>query len=195
MAAGLALALSGACGGHGPARREPDAAAVAAPTTVRLIEQARGEERARRYDRARALYQQAADTAPDRASAAHAWLQLASALLFWGELADGVRALERVLALDPGSVRAWHDLGVVRATLGDAAGAERALRRATALAPREPRPHVALAALLVKQRRFGEALAEYQALEGLDLPDATRRAIARAIEICRAERARQGEPR
>lgn len=182
-----ALGAAGACRrGGAPAAREPEPAA----STEALLVRARAEERARRYDRARALYQQAADTAPDRASAAHAWRQMASALLFWGEVEDGQRALERVVELRPGAVSAWHDLGVVRGSRGDAAGAETALRRAIALAPDEPRPRVALAAVYVQGRRWRDAITEYQALERLDLPDATRRAVTRALALCRAEAAR-----
>ena len=181
MAAALALAIAaGACGGSGAPAREPEAA----ESTAALIERARAEERARRYDRARALYQQAADTAPDAESAAHAWRQLASALIFWGEVADGQRALERVVALEPDAVSAWHDLGVVRGSRGDRAGAEAALRRA-----------IALAAVLVRAERWRDAITEYQALERLQLPDATRRAVERALEICRAEAARAPGPR
>ena len=182
-----ALAGAGACRhGDAPPAREPEPAA----TTEALLVRARAEERARRYDRARELYQQAVDTAPDAHSKAHAWRQLASALLFWGEIEEGARALERVVELRPDAVSAWHDLGVVRGSRGDLAGAEVALRRAIALAPDEPRPRVALAATLVKQRRWRDAIGEYEALERLELPEATRRAVARALEICRAEEAR-----
>ena len=187
LAVAAALVASGACRhGDAPSAREPEPAAA----TEALLVRARAEERARRYDRARALYQQAADTAPDSTSAAHAWRQLASALLFWGELDAGQRALERVVALRPGAVSAWHDLGVVRGSRGDDAGAETALRRAISLAPSEPRPRIARAAVLVKTHPWRAANAEYQALEGLELPEATRRAVERALEICRAEQAR-----
>lgn len=180
----LALALfAGACGGGAaPARPRP------APATRARLAEAHAAERARRYDRARELYLRAAREAPDRASRALAWRELGSALIFWGELAEAEGALARVVALAPREVSAWHDLGIVRARLGDAAGGERAFRRAIALAPEEPRPRVALAALLVRQRRWDDALAEYRALERLELPDATRRAVGRAIELLEAER-------
>jgi Flp pilus assembly protein TadD len=182
--AALALVLvAGACGGaQAPARPEP------APGTRALLAKAHEAERARRYDRARDLYLRAAREAPDRASQAMAWHELGSALIFWGELDEAAGALSRVVALEPGAVSAWHDLGIVRARLGDAAGGERAFRRAIALAPEEPRPRVALAALLVRQRRWDDALAQYRALERLELPGATRRAVARAIELLEAER-------
>jgi tetratricopeptide (TPR) repeat protein len=180
-----------ACGGRAP----PDEATAdePAPATERLLASARAEERARRYDRARSLYQRAARTAPDPASAARAWRELARALLFWGEIADGEAALVRVVGLAPADASAWHDLGIVRSRRGDAVGAERALRRAVALAPAEPRPRVALGALLVVQRRWPDALAEYRALQRMPLPDRLRDAVARAILLIEAEQAR-GSP-
>lgn len=187
MAAALAL-VAGACGGAGDA---PAAPREAAASTRATLARARAAERARRYDQARELYLRAAREAPDRASQAIAWRELGSALIFWGELDEAAQALGRVVAIDPRAVSAWHDLGIVRARLGDAGGAERAFRRAIALAPEEPRPRVALAALLVRQRRLDRALAEYRALERLDLPEATRRAVGRAIELLEAERRRR----
>jgi len=190
-ALGAAL-LTGACGRSAPpAAVEPRAGAA----TERLLAAARAEERARRYDRARALYRQAAREAPDRVSAARAWRELARALLFWGQLTDGEAALRRTVELAPGDVGAWHDLGVVLSQRGDRAGAERALRRAISLAPDEPRPRVALGALLVRERRWRDALVEYRALGRLALPERTRTAVARAIELLEAEAARERAPR
>jgi Flp pilus assembly protein TadD len=186
IAATLAAVL-GACGGGQAARPR----AQIAPATAALLARARDEERARRYDRARALYERAAREAPDRASAARAWRDLARALLFWGEIGGAEAALESAVAADPSEVSAWHDLGIVRSRRGDAVGAERALRRAIALAPREPRPRVALAALLVVQRRWREALREYRALSGMELPERVRRAVERAISMIEEE-ARRG---
>lgn len=181
--------LAGACGGRSggtgaPERRQP------AASTRAILAKAREAERARRYDQARELYLEAAREAPDRASQAVAWRELGSALISWGELDEAARALGRVVALEPGAVSAWHDLGIVRARLGDAAGGERAFRRAIALAPEEPRPRVALAALLVKQRRWDDALDEYRALERLELPGSIRRAVERAIRLLETERRR-----
>ncbi len=182
--------MPGACGGARTGERRPEPAA----STRALLGKAREAERARRYDRARELYLRATREAPARPSQALAWRELGSALIFWGELDEAARALGRVVAIDPGAVSAWHDLGIVRAKLGDQAGAERAFRRAIALAPEEPRPRVALAALLVRQRRWNDALAEYRALERLELPEAMRRAVARAIQLLEVERRRRGAP-
>ncbi len=186
------MLVAGACGGGraaAPERRDP------AASTRAILVQAHEAERARRYDQARELYLRAAREAPDRASQAIAWRELGSALIFWGELDEAARALSRVVALQPNAVSAWHDLGIVRARLGDAAGGERAFRRAISLAPDEPRPRVALAALLVRQRRWDDALAEYRALERLELPDAIRRAVERAIRLLESERRRRDAPR
>jgi tetratricopeptide (TPR) repeat protein len=182
----LAL-LAGACrsGAH------PAQSAGPAARTRALLAEARKAERARQYDRARELYLRAAREAPDRRSQAIAWRELGSALIFWGELDEAAKALGKVVELEPGAVSAWHDLGIVRARLGDAAGAEKAFRRAIQLAPEEPRPRVALAALLVRQRRWDAALEEYRALEQLDLPERTRSAVGRAIELIEAERRRR----
>ena len=178
--------MSGACGGT-QKQTPPEPAA----STRTLLGEARKAERARQYDRARELYLRAAREAPDRRSQAIAWRELGSALIFWGELDEAARALGKVVELEPGAVSAWHDLGIVRARVGDAAGGERAFRRAIQLAPEEPRPRVALAALLVRQRRWDAALAEYRALERLDLPERTRSAVGRAIELIEAERRRR----
>lgn len=182
----IAGVLAGACGGGKAA--EPRA--EAAPPTAGLLARARVEERERHYDRARALYEQAAREAPDWNSAAHAWRELARALLFWGELRDAESALTRAVSAAPGEVSAWHDLGVVRARLGDSRGAERALARAISLDPDEPRPRIALAAMLVNQRRWDDALVQYRALEKMEIPPRIREAVARAIELIEKSRAR-----
>ena len=180
------MLLAGACGGAAPEPAEPGPA----PRIAALLEEAREAERVRRHDRARALYEQAVREAPDRTSEGAALRELASALLFWGEVEAAGQALERLVVVAPDEVSGWHDLGIVRARRGDPAGAERALRRAAAMAPADPRPRIALAALLVTGRRWDEALAEYRGLQRLRLPERMRRAVARAIELLEAERAR-----
>lgn len=160
--------------------------------TRELIAAAESHERARRYDLARVAYQRAVDAAPDPTSGGFAAHRFASALAFWGELAPARAMLETAVARDPSRASAWNDLGVVRAQLGDTAGAEVALRRAVDLAPADPRPRVALAALLVKTGRYREAEVEYRALRSdFDLPPRMRDAIDRALELLRSERQRQ----
>jgi Flp pilus assembly protein TadD len=179
------LLIAGACASRPPRTAQP------ASSTRALLAEAHRAERERRYDRARELYLRAAREAPDRASQATAWRELGSALIFWGELAEAQSALERVVAIAPDQVSAWHDLGIVRTRRGDRPGAERAFRRAILLAPEEPRPRIALAALLVVERRWEDALDQYRVLERLDLPERTARAVKRAIELLEAERRRR----
>lgn len=160
--------------------------------TRRLIAEAETQERARRYDLARVRYQKAVDAAPTPASAAFAAHRFASALAFWGELEPARAMLETAVARDPGRASAWHDLGVIRVQLGDLAGAEMALRRAVDLARGDPRPRIALAALLVKTHRYREAEVQYRELrDNFDLPPRLRAAVDRALELLRAERQRQ----
>jgi len=158
-----------------------------AAETAALIERAEGHERARRYDLARAAYSEAVEKAPDPRSGAHAAHRFGSALAFWGELEAGVSMLERAVSLDSKRASAWHDLGIVRANSGDLVAGEVALRKARELAAKDPRPRVALAALLVKTRRFTEAQSEYRALLELELPEKTRSAILRALELLASE--------
>src|SRR5262249_51953965 len=86
-----------------------------------------------------------------------------------------------VVGEDPAAARAWHDLGILRHQLGDDAGARTALERAVTLAPDDPRPRIALAALLWQSGDLDGARAQYQALLGLDLPDNVRAKVEWAI--------------
>ena len=174
------LHLTG-CGG-------PERDVEAPSRTAELIDEAERHERARRYDLARASYQQAVDTAATGRSGGFAAHRFASALAFWGELEPARAMLETAVARDPRRASAWHDLGVIRAQLGDLAGAETALQQAATLAPRDPRPRVALAALLVKTGRYREAEREYRRLLELELPPRIRSAIERALALLASER-------
>lgn len=172
--------LAGCGGARAPAE---------APSQTReLLAQAESYERARRYDLAREQYQKAVDTAPTNRSAGFAAHRFASALAFWGELEAARAMLETSVARDPKRTSAWHDLGVIRVQLGDTRGAEVALRRAVDLAGDDPRPRVALAALLVKTRRYREAETVYRQLRDLDLPPRLRAAVDRALELLASER-------
>ncbi len=143
----------------------------------------------RKYDEARALYEAAKRDAPDDPSRAYAGRELASALIFWGEYEAAEAELVEVVDLAPGHASAWHDLGVLRARRGDSAGAKNALRRSIETAPRDPRPRIALAALLVNERRFGDALTQYERILELELPERTRSAVQRGMELIRGEMA------
>lgn len=178
-------------GGHLTGCGGRQAASEAPRKTRALIAEAERYERARRYDLARARYQEAVDSAPTPESGGFAAHRFASALAFWGELEAARTMLETAVARDPERPSAWHDLGVIRAQLGDPGGAETALRRAVDLARGDPRPRVALAALLVKTGRYREAEAEYRRLLDFDLPPRMREAIERALELLASERDRE----
>lgn len=181
----LALYTCAAACAAGPPRRP-----TIAPSTTALVERAQNAERARRYDEARALYQQATADAPDAASRAWAAREQAEALVFWGEYEAAERALEIAVTARPDDAASWHDLGMLRHRRGDTAAAEQAFRRSMRAAPRDARPRIALAALLVNAGRFDDAIAEYEALLELDLPPRTRDAVHRALDMLRAERRR-----
>jgi tetratricopeptide (TPR) repeat protein len=172
-------------GCHGDGRARAPRPTRPDPTTTALIERAEAAERARRYDRAEALYRRAKDQAPDAPSRAVATRALARALIFWGEYRRGAAELEHAAALDPGDAGTWHDLGMVRHHQGDVAGAELALGRAVALAPADARPRIALAALLWKHGRYADALRQYRALQALELPETLRAKVDWAVRSLR----------
>ncbi len=149
--------------------------------TVASIERAEAAQAARQYQRARAYYQQAEEHAPDGRSRAFAAAEHGRALAFWGEHAAAATALERAAAADPTDASVWHDLGIIRHQRGDVDGAIRALHRAIALAPKEPRPRIALAALLWRHQHLRAALAQYRALRHLPLPERLRVSVDWAI--------------
>jgi Flp pilus assembly protein TadD len=167
------LAAVAACGSAPP---RPSASTRAA------VERAEAHERARRPDQARAALRQAIADAPDAVSEAYARREYASALAFWGEVPASVAQLEAAVRLVPGDAAAWHDLGIVRHGTGDRAGALAALREARRLRPRDPRPRIAIAALLWHGGDRAAARAEYVALRALDLPPRLRAKVDWAIE-------------
>lgn len=130
---------------------------------------------------ARAAYDRAVATAPDRASEVFARKELASTLLLWDQRPAAAAELTRVTELTPDDPGAWHDLGIVRHALGDVAGARTALERARALRPRDSRPRLALAALAWAHGDRAAAAAEYRALAELDLPDRVRAKVEWAL--------------
>lgn len=138
-------------------------------------------ERKRAHFEARAHYQAAYQAAPTAQAHAQVARQFADTLLSWGEFTEAQTQLELVVTHQPSQAAGWHDLGMVRFRLGLPAGAEVALRRAVALMPREPRPRIALAALLWANHRGADALREYQALRQLALPAAVRSKVDWAI--------------
>jgi len=152
-----------------------------------LVKRAEDAEKLRQYDRARQLYQQAERAAKDAPSRAFAARALGKALIFWGQYPDAAAALGRAVAAQPSQVESWHDLGVVNVQLNRETEAERAFKTSIRLLPGAPYSRLALAALLVNQRRFGEAIAQYEQLKRQRLPKNYRDAIARALKLLRSE--------
>ncbi|MBT8494771.1 MAG: hypothetical protein KJO07_17070 [Deltaproteobacteria bacterium] len=165
--------------GCGP-KRPPEAPQSAVD---RRIAAAQGHEKNRRYDLAEAEYRAAVAEAGSQKQRGKARRALASALIFWGKYAEAEVALANLVVDRPDEPGAWHDLGMVRAKLGKATGAEQALRQSVRLAPRDPRPRIALAALLVNGRRYRAAQIEYRALLDLELPAKLRSAVNQALDL------------
>ncbi len=162
--------------------------------TRSLVDQAERHELARRHDRARAAYVRAIEQAPDATSRAYAGREYASTLISWGEYERAEDQLELVVALAPADPSAWHDLGLLRHRRGDGPGARQALEQSVTAAPRDPRPRIALAAVLVNQRHLSEAVAVYREVLDLELPDRTRAAVERALALLAEEMAADGAP-
>lgn len=173
LALALAVALASAC-----AHPRPAGPAPATRVAVTEAEDALGR---RDHTAARAAYDRAVATAPDRASEVFARKERASALILWDERPAAAVDLARVTELAPDDPAAWHDLGIVRHAAGDIAGARIALERARALAPADPRPRLALAALAWSQGDRAAAAAEYRALAELELPDRLRAKVQWAL--------------
>ena len=181
----VALVAVASCRINGAPRNDLTAkqtnAGVAAATWQSDLALAQQAERKREHFQARTHYQAAyrhATTTQDQARVAQ---KFADTLLSWGEFAEAQAQLELVVKHLPSQAAGWHDLGMVRYRLGLPAGAEVAFRRAIALVPAEPRPRIALAALLWANLRRGDALREYQALQQLALPAPVRRKVDWAI--------------
>lgn len=174
----LSLVLAG-CGARSAS---PPPVAPQIRAEVELAERA---ELARDHAAARRHYEAAvrrAVAAGEQESVRFARREFTDTLISWGELAEAGAQLEQLVALVPDDAAAWHDLGMVRHGSGDDRGALAAMGRAKALLPDDPRPRIALAALLWKRGARGEARAEYQALLGLELPDRVRDKVRWALE-------------
>jgi Flp pilus assembly protein TadD len=71
-----------------------------------------------------------------------------------GDLARGTALLERAVALEPGAVDGWANLGAARFAAGDLDGARRALDRALELDPAQAAARANRA--LIERRLGGE---------------------------------------
>jgi len=189
LAAIALVLLATACGGNPPHPRQP----AVSPITMKWITRAEEQEQMRQHNRARLLYLRAKRESPDDASRAYAAAEYASILDLWDERDEARRQLLYATSLAPDVPRYWHDLGIVETRMGHDAAAEQALRQAVKLAPRDPRPHVALADLYRQIGRYHDAIAELQICLELDIPHKVRRAIEqRALPDLR--RAAAGHP-
>ena len=177
MTRAAVLALLVACAR--PAPRAP------APIVQREIQQAETAERARRHDEARLHYQRAVASAKDPASIAFARREYAETLMSWGEFPEAIAQLEGVIAVDPDHVASWNDLGLLHHNQGNDTRALEALERARTLAPRDWRPRRNLAVLRWKRGDRAGALAEYQAMLELELPDRLEAKVKWAIDELR----------
>jgi len=186
IASVLLMSLATACGGPPKSPNAPKAS----PSVLALLDQAQEAERARDYATARAFYQQAIDEAPNAHSAALATREMASALVFWGEYAAAETYLETSLSHDAGQARVWHDLALVQQHNKKPERALVSLERALVLAPKEPRVRVAYAALLVTQKRYADAIVQYEFLLTLHIPPRIENATHKALQMLRNELAR-----
>jgi Flp pilus assembly protein TadD len=150
-------------------------------STLSAVEKAEAAELRRDHDTARALYLDAIAKAPDKASERYARHEMTETLLSWGELDAGAEQLEAIVAIAPDDAAAWHDLGIVRHHQDDNPGAIEALSRSRDLKPNDPRPRIALAALLWKTGDQPGALREYTELHRLELPERVREKVEWAI--------------
>jgi len=169
-------------------------APATAPTRPRVanatraqIDLAERHELARRHDQARRSYETAESEAPNDISRAFAARRFASTLISWGEYEAAESRLETVTQLAPGDASAWHDLGLLRHRRGAVKAARQALERSVQAAPRDPRPAISLAALLVQERQFTAATTIYRNLLDLKLPPRTRQAVEQALQLIAQE--------
>lgn len=135
-------------------------------------------ELSRDYDRALEAYLSATEVAPE---SAHAHRVVGTRLLRWGRAEDAIPWLEQATALAPDHRETWNALAMARYHAGDLDGAEREFRAAIDRFPDAARGfRLGLAALLINEGRFDDALAVYDALLALE-PDYAAAWAGRAI--------------
>ncbi|MBX7196783.1 MAG: tetratricopeptide repeat protein [Sandaracinaceae bacterium] len=148
----------------------------------------------RRYDEAEIAYTQAVALAPTEARPERV---LGVRLLRWGRAPEAVPHLARAAELDPTSAATWNALAVAQFHAGDGGAAldtfERARReRAARGLPFERDLAVGEAAILVRARRYAEALGLYDEVLSHD-PRFAAAHVGRALvlhELGRCEEAR-----
>lgn len=105
---------------------------------------------------------------------------LAEAARLCGDTATEQKSLERLSALDPGSVE-WRRIAEIRIQANDTAGAERALRQAVSRDEKDLQNHLALGRLLAGSGRVGEGLEHLRAAG--DIAAADRAAAEKRINF------------
>ena len=159
----LAVRLSGALGDLGRAERH---AAVleqqlGAQSPAPALELGHALELTHRYEEALALYDRAAELAPnDPAGPRTGGMRTAA----WGEAELAEPRLAEAVRRDPKDARTWHALGLVRARLGDLEGAKRAYEAGLASDPHGTDNRVGLATLALLRDDPPAVLSEYDAL-------------------------------
>ncbi len=149
-----------AAGRLGEAREETEALRARLPEgdPRPLVELGHAFELSHRYEEALALYDAAAELAPDDPLGPKVGGSRAAR---WGELKIALPRLIEALRRDPKDAEAWHTLGLVRAQLGDFELAEQAYTRGLVADPDAVENLLGLATLAVKQDRPEEALGHY----------------------------------
>lgn len=88
--------------------------------------------------------------------------------------ADAAQAFARALELDPRNAQAAHNLGGVTERTGDLAKASALFRQAIALDPKHRQAHFHLGRIFANQRRYPQAIAEFeQTIEPIDADSPT----------------------
>ncbi len=155
--------------------------------TRAAVTDAENAELRRDHAGARQRYQRAIADAPDPPSVVCARREYAAALESWGEVSAAIAQLDAVVAVDAENAPSWHDLGILRHAQGDDRGAAVALRNAERFAPDDPRPRIALAALLWRMGDRQGAAGEYRVVLTLEIPQRVREKVQWALkELARA---------
>jgi tetratricopeptide (TPR) repeat protein len=118
----------------------------------------------RDYDGALEAYLSATEAAPE---SAHAHRVVGTRLLRWGRAEDAIPWLEQATQLAPDHDETWNALAMARYHAGDLEGAEREFRAAIERSPETLGFRLGLAALLINQERWADAIAVYDALLAL----------------------------
>ncbi len=128
---------------------------------VPWIEMGHAYELTHRYDQALAMYDRAADVAPqDEAGPREGGMRAAR----WGELELAKPRLEEALRRNPKDAAVWHALGLVRLRQGDSSGARQAYDSGLQADPGALENRVGLATLALKEHQPAEALRQYDAI-------------------------------